>query len=64
MLRPKLVPKPKPRISQQQNNYNEPQLEIRIQSTTTKGSVASTTDWNITQEVTQRMIIQDSSKLG
>jgi hypothetical protein len=51
MLRPKLVPKPKPKFSQRQNNYNDPQLEIRIQSTTTRGSVTSTRDWNITQEV-------------
>jgi hypothetical protein len=63
MLRPKLIPKPKPKFSQRQNNYNDPQLEIRIQSTTTRGSVASTTDWNITQESAQRMIIQDFSKL-
>ncbi len=64
MLRPKLVLKPKPKYSQRQNNYNDPQLEIRIQSTTTRGSVSSTRDWNITQEGAQRMIPQDSSKLG
>jgi hypothetical protein len=63
MLRPKLVLKPKQKFSQRQNNYNDPQLEIRIQSTTTRGSVSSTRDWNLTQEVAQRMIIQDSSKL-
>jgi hypothetical protein len=56
MLRPKLVPKPKPKFSQRQNNYNDPQLEIRIQSTTTRGSVSSMRDWNITQETAQRMI--------
>jgi hypothetical protein len=39
-------------------------LEIRIQSTTTRGSVSSTRDWDITQETAQRMISQDSSKLG
>jgi hypothetical protein len=64
MLRPKLVPKPKPQYSQRQNNYNDPQLEIRIHSTTIRGSVSSTRDWNITQETAQGMIIQDSSKLG
>jgi hypothetical protein len=64
MLRPKLALKPKPKLSQRQNNYNDPQLEIRIQSTTTRGSVLSTRDWNITQEVTQRMMPQDSSELG
>jgi hypothetical protein len=64
MLRPKLVPKPKPKFSQRQNNYNDPQLEIKIQSTTTRCSVSSTREWNITQEVAQRMIPQDSSKLG
>jgi hypothetical protein len=64
MLRPKLVPKPKPEFSQRQNDFNDPQLEIRIQSTTTRGSVSNTRDWNITQETTQRMIPQDSSKLG
>jgi hypothetical protein len=63
MLRPKLVLKPKPKFSQRQNNYNDPQLEIRIQSTTTRDSVSSTRDWNITQETAQRMIPQDSSKL-
>jgi hypothetical protein len=56
MLRPKLVPKPKPKFSQRQNKYNDPQLEIRIHSTTTRGSVSSTRDWNITQEAAQRMI--------
>jgi hypothetical protein len=56
MLRPKLDPKPKQKFSQRQNNYTDPQLEIRIQSTTTRGSVSSTRDWNITQEVAQRMI--------
>jgi hypothetical protein len=55
MLRPKLVLKPKPKYSQQQNNYNDPQLEIRIQSTTARDSVSSTRDWNITQEIAQRM---------
>jgi hypothetical protein len=65
MLRPKLVLKPKPKFSQRQNNYNDPQLEIRIQSTTTRDSVSSTKkNWNITQEGAQRMIPQDSSKLG
>jgi hypothetical protein len=64
MLRPKLVLKPKPKFFQRQNNYNDPQLEIRMQSTTTRGSVSSTKDWNITQEIAQRMIPQDSSKLG
>jgi hypothetical protein len=64
MLRPKLVPKPKQKSSQRQNNCNDPQLEIRIQSTTTRGSVSSTRDWNITQEDAQRMIPQDPSKLG
>jgi hypothetical protein len=64
MLRPKPVLKPKPKFSQLQNNYNDPQLEIRIQSTTTRGSVSSKRDWNITQEGAQRMIPQDSSKLG
>jgi hypothetical protein len=64
MLRPKLVLKPKPKFSQQQNNHNDPLLEIRIHSTTTGGSVSSTRDWNITQESAQRMIPQDSSKLG
>jgi hypothetical protein len=63
MLRPKLVPKPKPKYSQRQNNYNDPQLEIRIQSTTTRGSVSSTRDWNISQESTQRIMPQDPSKL-
>jgi hypothetical protein len=56
MLKPKLVLKPKPKFSQRQNNYNDPQLEIRMQGTTTRGSVSSTRDWNITQEVAQRMI--------
>jgi hypothetical protein len=64
MLRPKLVPKPKQKYSQRQNNCNDPQLEIRKKSTTTRGSVSSIRDWNITQEATQRMISQDSSKLG
>jgi hypothetical protein len=64
MLRPKLVLKPKSKYSQRQNNYNDPQLEIRIQSTTTRGSVSSTRDWNIMQEDAQRMIPQDFSKLG
>jgi hypothetical protein len=64
MLRPKLVLKPKPKFSQRQNNYNDPQLETRIQSTTTRGSVSSIRDWNITQEAAQRMMPQDSSKLG
>jgi hypothetical protein len=64
MLRPKLVQKPKLKYSQRQNNYSNPQLEIRIHSTTTRGSVSSTRDWNITQEAAQRMIPQDSSKLG
>jgi hypothetical protein len=64
MLRPRLVPKPNQNFSQRQNNYNDPQLEIRIQSTTTSGSVSSTRDWNITQEGAQSMIPQDSSKLG
>jgi hypothetical protein len=64
MLRPKPVLKPKPKFTQRQNNYNDSQLEIRIQSTTTRGSVASTKDWNISQEVAQRMITQDSNKLG
>jgi hypothetical protein len=64
MLIPKLVPKPKPKFSQRQNNYNDPQLETRIQSTTIRDSVSSTRDWNISQEVAQRMITQDSSKLG
>jgi ribosomal protein S30 len=64
MLRPKLDPKPKQKFSPRQNNYNDPQLEIRIQSTTTRGSVSSTRDWNITHEGAQRMIPQDSSKLG
>jgi hypothetical protein len=63
MLRPKPVPKPKPKFSQRQNNYNDPQLEIRIQNTTIRSSVSSTRDLNITQEVAQRMIPQDSSKL-
>jgi hypothetical protein len=56
MLRPKLVLKPKPKYSQRQNNYNDPQLEVRIHSTTTGGSVSSTRDWNIMQESAQRMI--------
>jgi hypothetical protein len=56
MLRPRLVPKAQPKFSQRQNNYNDPQLEIRIQSTTTRGSVSITKDWNITQEAAQRMI--------
>jgi hypothetical protein len=64
MLRPKLVPKPNQKFSQRQNYYNDPQLEMRIQSTTTRGSVSSTRDWNITQESAQRMTPQDSSKLG
>jgi hypothetical protein len=64
MLKPKLITKPKPEYSQRQNNYNDPQFEIRIQSTTIRGSVSSTRDWNITQEGTQRMMPQDSSKLG
>jgi hypothetical protein len=64
MLGPKLVLKPKPKFSQRQNNYNDPQLEVRIQSTTTRGSVASTRYWNLSQESAQRMIPQDSSKLG
>ena len=63
MLRPKPVQKPKPKFPQRQNNYNDPQLEKRIQSTTTRGSVSSTKDWNITQEDAQRMIPEDSSKL-
>jgi hypothetical protein len=50
MLRPKLVLKPKPTYSQRQKNYNDPQLEVRIQSTTTRESVSSARDWNITQE--------------
>jgi hypothetical protein len=54
MLKLKLVPKPEPKFSQRQNNYNDPQLEIRIQSTTTRGSVSNTRDWNITQEVAQK----------
>jgi hypothetical protein len=64
MLRPKLILKPKPKFSQRQNNNNDPQLEIRIQSTTIRGGVSSTRNWNITQETAQRMISQDSSKLG
>jgi hypothetical protein len=64
MPRPKLDLEPKPKFSERQNNYNDPQLEIRMESTTTRGSVSSTRDWNITQEITQRMIPQDSSKLG
>jgi hypothetical protein len=64
MLRPKLVLKPKPKFCQRQNNYNDPQLEIRTQSTTPRGSVSSARDWNITQEIAQRMIPRDSSKLG
>jgi hypothetical protein len=64
MLIPKPILKPKPKFSQRQNNYNDPQLEIRIQSTTTRGSVSSTRDWNVMQEATQRMMPQDSSKLG
>jgi hypothetical protein len=64
MLRPKPILKPKPKFSQQQNNYNDPQLEIRIQSTTTRGSVSSKRDWNITQGAAQRMIPRDVSKLG
>jgi hypothetical protein len=64
MLRSKLVPKPKPKYPQRQNNYNDPHLEIRIQSTTTRGSVSSTREWNITQEIARRVIPQDSSKLG
>jgi hypothetical protein len=64
MLRPKLVLKPKPKHSQRQNNYNDPQLEIRIHSTTTRDSVSSARDWNISQESAQEMIPQDSSKLG
>jgi hypothetical protein len=64
MLRPKLVPKPKPKFSQQQNNYNDPQLEIRIQSTTTRGNISRTRVQNITHEGAQRVIPQDSSKLG
>jgi hypothetical protein len=46
MLKPKPVLKPKPKFSQRQNNYNDPQLEIMIQSTTTRGSVSSAKDWN------------------
>jgi hypothetical protein len=64
MLRSKLVLKPKPKFSQRQNNHNDPQLEIRIQSTAIGGSVSSTKDWNISQESTQRMIPQGYSKLG
>jgi hypothetical protein len=64
MLRPKLVLKPKPKFSQRQNNYNDPQLEIRIQSTTARDNVSSIKDWDILQEIAQRMIPQDSSKLG
>jgi hypothetical protein len=64
MLRPRPVLKPKPKYPQRQNNYNDPQLEIRIHSTTTRGSVSSIKDWNITQEIAQRMMPQDSSKLG
>jgi hypothetical protein len=65
MLRPKTCPKtPNQSFPQCQNNYNDPQLEIRIQSITTRCSVSSTREWNITQEVAQRMIPQDSSKLG
>jgi hypothetical protein len=64
MLRPKLIPKPKPKFSQRQNNYNDPQLKVGIHSTTTKDGVSGTKDWNITQESAQRMIPQDSSKLG
>jgi hypothetical protein len=64
MLRPKLDLKPKPRYSQRQNNFKDPQLEIRIQSTTTRDSVSNKRDWNITQEGAQGMIPQDSSKLG
>jgi hypothetical protein len=56
MLRPKLVLKPKPKFSQRQNNYNDPQSKVRILSTTARGSVASIRDWNITQEFAQRMI--------
>jgi hypothetical protein len=63
MLRPKLVLKPKPKFSQRQNNYNDPQIEIRIQSTTIRDSVSSIKDWDITPEGAQRMIPQDSSKL-
>jgi hypothetical protein len=33
-------------------------LEIRIHSTITRGSVSSIRDWNITQEVAQRMTPQ------
>jgi hypothetical protein len=53
MLRPKLVLKPKPMYFLKDNNCNDPQLEIRIQSTTTRGSVSSTKDWNIKQEAAQ-----------
>jgi hypothetical protein len=54
MLRPKLVLKPNPSISQRQNDFNDPQLEIRIQSTTTRDSISSTRDWNIMQERWER----------
>jgi hypothetical protein len=65
MLRPRLVPKTQTKVfSQRQNNYNDLQLEISIHSTTTRDSVSSIRDWNITQEGAQRMIPQYSSKLG
>jgi hypothetical protein len=64
MLRPKLVTKPKPEFSQRQNNHNDPQLKVGIHSTTTRGSVSSTRDWNISQKGAQRVIPQDSRKLG
>jgi hypothetical protein len=56
MLRPKPILKPKQMHTPLQANPNNPQLEIRIQSTTTRDSVTSTRDGNITQEVAQRMI--------
>jgi hypothetical protein len=64
MLRPKPVPKTQTKVFSMTEQLNDPRLEIRIQSTTTRGSVPSTRDWNITQEAAQRMIPQDSSKLG
>jgi hypothetical protein len=63
MLRPKLVPKPQTKVFSTIEQPQYPQMEIMIQSTTTRGSVSNTRDWNITQEGAQRMIPQDSSKL-
>jgi hypothetical protein len=56
MLRPKLIPKPKTKYSQRQNNYKDPQLEIRIQVQQQEIVFQVQETGNIMQETAQRMI--------